>query len=281
MNEMSKAFLEALGYDAEPFGMFYTDREPEDGFAPKPGPPVSAELEQRGAIDWQAVRGAFSCVMGNLWLARKKNTAAYFEAARYGCLGGSFYLGFHRPQLDFVARYVSTGIPGIQVHGERYLRSPEVARRLFSQIPPRPAPARFCVFKPLSRFTDGEIPETVTFFARGEQLVGLGFLASFVTDDFEAVMSPFGAGCSSLTTWPLHYLGQGRHKAVLGGFDPSERRFLKTDEMTFTVPFEMYERFLARWPDSYLATDTWEGVRKKIARSREAWGEGGKAEHGK
>jgi len=278
MDESLRAFLEALDYDGEPFGMFYTDQEPPSGFAPKPGPALSMELEQSGGINWQEVWGSFSCAIGSIWLARKKNTAAYFEAARYGCMGGSFYLGFHQPQLDFITHYVSTGIPGTQVHGERYLRSPETVRRFFTEIAPRPAPKRFCVFKPLSQFAPGETPETVTFFGRAEVLSGLVFLASFVTDDFEAVMSPFGAGCSYLTSWPLHYLGQGRLKAVLGGFDPSERKFLKTDEMTFTVPYEMFGRFLERWPDSYLRTDTWQGVRKKIARSRDAWGE--QADHG-
>jgi len=274
MDARLKGFLEALGYDGEPYGMFYTDEEPTDGFAPKPGPPVSYELEQQGGVDWQAVWGSFSCVMGQIWLARRKNATAYFEAKRYGCLGGSFYLGFHQPQLDFITRYVSSGIPGTQVHGERYLSSPEVTRRFFTDIAPRPAPARFCVFKPVSRFAEGEKPETVTFFGRGEMLSGLGFLASFVTDDFEAVMAPFGAGCSYMTTWPFHYLKQGRLKAVLGGLDPSERKFLKTDEMTFTAPFEMYERFLDKWPASYLTTDTWQGIKKKIARSNKAWGEG-------
>jgi uncharacterized protein (DUF169 family) len=273
MSEALRAFLDVLGHDGEPFGMFYTDREPEEGFCPKPGPAVSMELERTGGVDWQAVWGSFSCVMGNIWLARKKNRAAYFDAGRYGCLGGSFYLGFHQPQLDFITRYVSTGVPGTQVHGERYLRSPEMVRRFFEEIPPRRAPARFCVFKPVSRFEGDETPETVTFFGRGEMLTGLCFLASFVTDDFEAVMSPFGAGCSYLTSWPLHYLKQGRPKAVLGGLDPSERKFLKTDELTFTVPLEMYRSFLEKWRESYLATPTWEGVRKKIARSREAWGE--------
>lgn len=273
-DERLSRFLEALGYDGEPYGMFYTDQEPAEGYAPKPGQPVSIELEQAGRMDWGQVWGTFSCVMGMLRLARRKNTAAYFEAARYGCLGGSFYLGFHQPQLEFIVHYVSTGIPGTQVHGERYLRSPEVVRRLFTEIAPRPAPKRFCVFKPVSRFGPGETPETVTFFGRPEMLSGLGFLASFVTDDFEAVMSPFGAGCSSMTTWPLHYLSQGRLKAVLGGFDPSERKYLDTDEMTLAVPFEMFERFLDKWPESYLTTDTWEGIRKKIARSREAWSQG-------
>ncbi|GFK93797.1 hypothetical protein NNJEOMEG_01631 [Fundidesulfovibrio magnetotacticus] len=274
MTDETKAFLEVLDLDGEPYGMHSTDEEPASGYSPKAGPPVSRELEQAGAMDWQAVWGSFSCVLGNLWLARRKNLPAYFEAARYGCPGASFYLGFHAPQLDFITCYVSTGVPGTPVHGERYLPDPATARRLFEEIPPRMAPARFRVFKPLSAFESGETPETITFFVRPEQLCGLGFLASFVTGDFEALMSPFGAGCACMTTWPLHYLSQGRLKAVLGGLDPSERKFLATDELTLTVPKALFDLFVERWRDSYLTTDTWAGIRKKIARSAEAWARG-------
>jgi hypothetical protein len=272
MSDRLSAFLEALGYSGRPYGMFYTDTEPSGGFVPKQGPAFSREMEQRGEVDFSSLFQNWSCVMGNIRLARQKDSAAYFDAVRYGCLGGSFYLGFHKPQLEFIAHYVSTGIPG-RSHGERYLPSPEVARRFFEVMDPRPAPARFCVFKPIDRFGGDEVPEVVTFFARGEVMSGLCTLATFVTEDFEAVVSPFGAGCSYVVTWPLHYLKQGKMRAVLGGWDPSDRKFLKTDEMTFSIPYQMYLQFIERWEDSFLLTDTWAGVKKKIARSREAWGE--------
>ncbi|MHC1713167.1 MAG: DUF169 domain-containing protein [Solidesulfovibrio sp.] len=263
----------ALGLSEEPYGIFYTDAEPAEGFAPASGPPLSLELEREGKVAWPEVFKNFSCVLGKLWLARKKRAPAYFEAARYGCPGGSFYLGFHQPQLDFITCYVSTGIPDTPVAGERYLSSPAAARRFFTQIAPRPAPARFCVFKPLSSFAPGETPELVVFFERGEVLTGLANLAAFVTDDIEVVAAPFGAGCSFMVTWPLYYLAKAQTRAVLGCGDPSARKFMKPDEMTFTVPYSLYEMFLARWQESFLTTDTWGVVKKKIARSKEAWGE--------
>jgi hypothetical protein len=119
----------------------------------------------------------------------------------------------------------------------------------------------------------GDHPELITFFARGEVLCGLNQLATFVTNDFEAVSSPFGAGCSNIVSWPLRYLSAGKLKAVLGGWDPSDRKFLKPDELTFTVPYEMFDRMVRRWPESFLKTPTWEIVRKKIDRSRRIWGE--------
>ena len=48
----------------------------------------TGEKEINGAIDWQAVFGQFSCVMGNIWRARKKKTNAYFSAEQFGCPGG-------------------------------------------------------------------------------------------------------------------------------------------------------------------------------------------------
>lgn len=267
------AFLEILGLREEPLGMFYSTREPAEGFSPQQAVLPTAEMEARGEIDWEATWSNFSCVIGHLWRARKLGKPAYFHQARFGCLGGAFYLGFLKPQLDTIAHYVSTGIPGI-LEGESYLESPEVTRRFFTEVDPRPAPEPMCIFKSLSRFDPEENPELVIFFARGEIIGGLHQLATFVTNDFEAVASPFGAGCANLVTWPLKYLGEGRLKAVLGGWDPSDRRFLKPDEITFTVPWEMFARMVTRWRESFLTRQTWGSVRKKIELSRKVWKEG-------
>jgi uncharacterized protein (DUF169 family) len=267
-----REFFDALGLDEEPMGMWYTDVEPEKGFAPEPLPLPDTEKEAGNAVDWQALWSEWSCVLGHIWRARKKRTTAYFDAEHFGCLGGAFFLGYLKPQLELIVHYVSTGIPGV-VEGERYLDSPEMTRKFYEYIDPRPAPKRFCVFRPLPQYGAGEEPELVTFFARPEVISGLHQLATFVTNDFHVVQSPWGSGCSDIVTWPLKYLRAGQLKAVVGGWDPSCRRYLKTDEITFTVPRELYERMLERWPESFLATKAWQTVKKKIIRSGKAWGE--------
>ncbi len=267
-----QAFGEILGLTEEPLGLYYTAVEPQEGFAPQAAVLPSAAMEAEGAVDWEATFANFSCVIGMLWRARKLGKPAYFDQARFGCLGGAFYLGFNKPQLEFITHYVSTGQPGV-FEGECYLDSPETVRRFFQLIDPRPAPARFCVFKQLSQFTPEEKPEVVIFFARAETIAGLNQLATFVTNDFEAVQSPFGAGCSNIVTWPLKYLERGQLKAVLGGWDPSDRRFLKPDEITFAVPYEMFHRMVSRWQESFLTRETWATVRKKIELSRKTWKE--------
>ncbi len=268
------AFLEALGYDETPFGFYYTDARPEGGYSPKPGVLPSLEDEKQGRVDWQALWQNFRCSLGVIWLARKKKTAAWFTAENFGCLGAALYLGFNRPQLEAIVHYVSTGVPGV-VEGERYLSSPEVTRNFFELLTPEPAPAKYAVFKPVTDFGEGETPLLISFFARAEVMSGLHQLAAFVTEDLEVVASPFGAGCTNLAAWPLKYLKDGQFRAVLGGWDPSCRKYLKTDELTFTVPLEMFEQMLARWTDSFLTAPAWQEMKKKIQRSRRAWGEAG------
>ena len=265
-------FLEILRLDEEPMGIFYTDEKPAEGFSPKPIDLPTREKEMKDEIDWQKVFGQFSCVMGHIWRARKKQTAAYFSAEQFGCPGGAFWTGFNKPQTETIIHYVSTGIPN-WTEGELYCDSPDNLRQIFEYVDPRPAPKPFCVVKPLSKFSQDEDPELIAFFTRPESLSGLHQLAAFVTNDPEVVASPWGAGCGAVIVWPIHYLSKGESKAVIGGWDPSARKFFKTDELSFSVPYQMFEDMLNRYDDSFLKTKSWATVQKKIERSKKTWGE--------
>jgi uncharacterized protein (DUF169 family) len=265
-------FLDTLGLDDEPMGMFYDDNKPLEGFSPKPTNLPTREKEKKGEIDWQETFSQFSCVIGHIWRARKKRTIAYFNEQQFGCPGGAFYLGYMKPQTETIIHYVSSGIPG-QMSGEMYCESPDELRRIFDTIDPVPAPKKYCILKPLHLFKSEEEPELIVFFARPETLCGLHQLAAFVTNDPEVVTSPWGAACTNIITWPRKYLTQGLNKAVLGGWDPSARKFFKTDELTFTVPYAMFNEMLERFEESFLTTQTWAVVQKKIVRSKKTWGE--------
>jgi len=270
----TKIFLEHLGLAEEPFGVYYDDTLPEKAFGPKPGIPISRELEDQGQLDMQEVFKTFSCIIGNIWLARKKHGAAYISSEEYGCPGGIFYSSMMKPNLRFIEYYVTTGFSGTPMHGERYLPSPEAMRKFLAKVDPRKAPAKYCIFKPLSTFSENEEPEFVIFFARPEVLSGLFTHTTFTTGEVDCVASPFGAGCTNIIAWPLYYKEQGVEKAVLGGFDPSARKFMKPDELTFTVPLSLYKKMLKALPESmFNVGGTWAGVRKKIRRSARVWRE--------
>lgn len=265
-------FIDILGITEEPMAMFFTDNKPANGYSPKPNDMPTREREENNEIDWPRVFGQFSCVIGNIWLARKKKTAAYFSSRQFGCPGGAFWLGFNKPQAETIIHYVSTGIPG-QMQGEHYCDSPDTLRRIFEYVDPVPATNEYCVFKPVSQFSENETPLLVSFFTRPESLNGLHQLATYVTHDPEVVASPWSAACGSLVVWPLHYLKKGQNKAVIGGWDPSARKFFKPDELSFTIPFVMFSQMLDQYKNSFLMSKTWKNVHKKINKSKKAWNE--------
>ncbi len=265
-----KALCRALGYDETPFGFYYTNTPPDGALMAAPCCLPSREDEQQGAVDWLSIRQHFSCIIKYIWRARVQGAAAGLSREQFGCLGGAFFLGYNAPQLEGIVHYVSTGIPGL-MEGERYIDSPANCRAFFEAIDPEAATATHAVFKPLDQFGKGEIPLLVLFFARPEVLTGLHQLVMFLTNDAQAVVSPFGAGCTNLVTWPLKYLAARETKAVLGGWDPSARQWFKPDELSFTVSYACYKEMVDRWPESFLTGHAWKTVRKKIEKSRAVW----------
>lgn len=270
LNAKTQRLMELLGHEEIPFGVCYADVKPE-GYGPKPGELFSREREAAGEIDWRNAFANFTCLVGSLWLARKKKKAAWISHEECGCMGGGFYSGVYGPYLDMNVFYVSTGLPGTPIEGERYLPSPESMRAFMDDCSPQLGKGRYCVLKPLDQFTDAESPLSVTFFARPEILSGLHSLAGYAAGNHNAVASPFGAGCTSIIAWPLVYEQRGVERAVLGGFDLSARKFLRTDELTFSIPPTLYRKMLDAMETSALTRDTWKGVRKKALKSDRAW----------
>ena len=101
-NDLEK-FLDILGLNEEPIGIFYTDDEPTEGFSPKAMPLPTREREIKNEIDWQATFGQFSCVMGLVLRARKMKKPAFFSAERFGCPGCAFWMGFMKPRHAFIS----------------------------------------------------------------------------------------------------------------------------------------------------------------------------------
>ena len=274
--EQSRELLELLGHDEMPLGIFYSDTKPE-GYGPKAGELLSRERELAGQIDWQKAFGNFSCCLGNVWLARKKKKAAWLSHEECGCMGGGYYSGLYAPYLETNVLYVSTGIPGTHIEGEHYLPSPESMHAFMKDCAPPPAPKKYCVLKALDQFEEGEIPLLVAFFARPEAMNGLHSLVSYTVGNHNAVVVPFGAACTSIIGWPQVYAQRGIECAVLGGFDISARKFMKTDELSLSMPLGLYRKMLERMPDSALVRHAWQGVRKKVLRSAQTWEKGSEA----
>ncbi|MFH1538071.1 MAG: hypothetical protein ABIH66_03875, partial [bacterium] len=86
-------FLELIGLDEEPLGIYYTDAKPAEGLSPEPAGLPTREKEMKNEIDWQTTFGRFSCVMGAYQAGADKKDGGVF-------LGGAVRL----PRRRFLAR---------------------------------------------------------------------------------------------------------------------------------------------------------------------------------
>ncbi len=251
------SFLKAIGLEEEPMGIFYTDEKPVEGYTPKKQTPLSKLYENHNEeVSW------ISCILAKIKIARLKNSTAYFDESHYGCLGGAFFTGLKKTYEEFEIDLISKGIPG-KMEGERYVDSRETGRKFYDAFEPPLATAKYLVVKPLSHFKSEQKPELVVFFVKNEILVGLNALTVFLTSDMNSVQTPFGVGCCSLISWPRKFLQQGKNKAVIGCCDVTCRKYLKKDELTFTVPYNLFLRMLTEWENSIINTSWWEKTRKR------------------
>ncbi len=169
-----------------------------------------------------------------------------------------------RPNIEY---FLSCGIPG-ELEGERYIKTPELARKYFGTMKPKPAPANYCVFKPVEHFQGGDVkPEVVAFFATPDILSGLFTLTNYALETTDAVYAPFGSGCSTILTYPLKEAEKEAPRAVIGMFDVSARPMVENETLTISMPYSVFSKLLENVFESFLQTESWKKVLNRINRT--------------
>jgi hypothetical protein len=151
--------------------------------------------------------------------------------------------------------------------GERYKKSPELVKEAMKYSPAFKAPARFIVFKRWDILERSDNPEVVIFFAQPDVLSGLFTLANFDEAEPNGVFAPFGSGCSSIVQYPYLEGRSERPRGVIGMFDISARPFVTKDMLTFSVPMIRFSRMIQNMDESFLITDSWQKVQKRIGQA--------------
>jgi hypothetical protein len=227
-----------------PICYYYTDRpQPED----------VEDTRQEGR-----------CLICNLGRVQAGHAYVY-DGSSPGCSGGKRYTGFSqelRPSFEY---FLSCGIPG-KMEGERYKKSPELVRQHLAQHPPFQAPGQYLVFKPWTRLTEDEDPLAVVFFATPDVLAGLFTLANYDVADPNGVIAPMGSGCASIVDYACEQARSDRPRCVLGMFDVSARPCVPDNVLTFAVPMKRFEQMVLNMDRSFLTTESWSLVEKRLAR---------------
>ncbi len=226
-----------------PLAFFYSDT------------PAGAELAQPSATQ--------RCLVCDLARVRH-GTPLAFDADSAVCGGAKRYLGFSaelRPGFEY---FLSCGIAG-QMEGERYKKSPELVTELMAHAAKLPASGRYIVFKRWDQLLPDDAPLVVVFFATPDVLSGLFTLTGYEVASTEAVIAPFAAGCGSIVQFPLLELAREPQRAVLGMFDVSARPCVPQHTLSFAIPLTKFARMVADMDESFLITESWAKVQKRIA----------------
>jgi uncharacterized protein (DUF169 family) len=256
-------------------------------------PPVAILLsDEKPEPATRFAEGKWGCLMWLLAGAVKGTTAAVDER-RFGCLGGGTGLGFGNQYeawpggIECFYDFLSMGIAGRGtaggelaekvrprlrrqsfehlVHGERYVKSPEVARRFVESLPTTRIPTRYVILKPLSQVDpEEEEPNSVLFLVNPNRLSALVVLANYEGPAGQNVIVPSAAGCQSFGIFTFREARSERPRAVIGMVDISARRYMNrqfgSDLLTFSIPFRMFLTMEANVPGSFLERDQWKEV---------------------
>jgi hypothetical protein len=206
------------------------------------------------------------CLIGELDRVRQGESLAFSNQA-ISCAGGKRYSGFSqhlRPNFEY---FLSYGIDG-KLEGERYKKTPELVKEQLRQHPEYTAPAEYLICKRWDCLEQRDEPLIVVFFTTADVLSGLFTLANFDESPSQGVIAPFGAGCASIIYHPYFESKSEHPRGVLGMFDVSARPHVEPGVLTFAVPWEKFVRMVGNMDESFLITDSWEKVRKRIAANK-------------
>ncbi|MEG1612091.1 MAG: DUF169 domain-containing protein, partial [Alistipes sp.] len=132
------------------------------------------------------------CVIGQLIKARNGRTLCLTPES-IACRGVGRYLSFRDGMFPGFAEFIAHNAAG---EGEHYRRTPEMVSAWMDSLAVLPIRGRKLIVKRWDKLEEEDQPDGVIFFAEPDVLSGLFTLAGFDDDRPDAIVAPFGAGCT-------------------------------------------------------------------------------------
>ena len=244
-----------------PLVAYYCDKKPATYIGPKGGFFIDIKKTSDILILFKKAKNLkeerkekFRCIFQFLAQTRKKHIPSVFDYENFGCPGCRFYLGFIKEIPMFNHYFISTGFPLLYI-GERIAPTSESSKKHADLLKGIKQKGKYVIFDSIENISFDVDPELVIFFCNADILSGLVGLIRFVTDEPDAVLSPFSSGCGSIFSWPIKYYQDGLEKAVLGVFDPAARPYMNKGDMTLSIPYSLFKKILSDYKRSFIYRD--------------------------
>jgi len=238
---ISKDIREKLGMNISPVGVLLTDSIPEDAF----------HFKKKGS----------GCIATMIYNSSKGKIIAFDENTT-GLPCSAFYLGYSDWIFDGIEQFLSNEC----VWGrepERFIKTPEMAKKFVDSYLHKPHRKGAVVFKPLEFFKGNEKPELVIFFVNADQISALQYLIGFEAPREERIVSRFASACMSIFTVPMEYAQRCEKKAVWGFHDISQRSKIPKEITSMTFTFPLFEEICQNLDESFLSTEHWEKLKER------------------
>lgn len=238
---ISLDFREKLGMNVSPVGVLLTDKLPEDAF----------HFKKKGS----------GCVANMIYNSAKGKIFA-FDKNTTGLPCSAFYLGYTDWIFEGIEQFLSNECAWGR-EPERFIKTPELAKKFVESYLRKPHRKGAIVFKPLEFFADDEKPKLVIFFVNADQASALQYLISFEAPREERIITRFASACMSVFTVPIEYAEKGEKKAVWGFHDISQRRKIPKEIMSMTLTYPLFEEICGNIEESFLLTEQWEKLKRR------------------
>ncbi len=235
-----------------PIAFFYTDDAPEEVFNPHP-----------------KSNNIFPCIIQFLNGVRRGHTLVLGRKSSHLCPGGLAYLGFKKMPTG-IEYFLSTGMPNSKpgdtlLAGERFKKTPEIAKTFYGNMPFKKHPAEYAVFMPLEKVNSEKYkPDLIIFFVNMDQLGGLVQLFNY--DTVDGIKVGLSSACGSVITEPLAEIGrQPVPRAVIGLLsDMFSRNHVEPEIASFTVTYDRLIQIYPQMDESFLHLESWQRILRRI-----------------
>jgi len=186
----------------------------------------------------------------------RKGTPISLTLDIIGCIGGKLYTGFSE---------MNERIPNFVSLKEKYKETPRMVLDFIDKLGISLLDKKYLNLAPINKIDSFQDIIGIIFFATPDILSGLTAWAFFDNNSEDAVTTKFGSGCSSIFAETAGENAKNGRRTFLGFFDPSARRYVESDILSFAIPMSRFKEMYDTMPQSCLFdTPAWSRVRDRI-----------------
>lgn len=223
-----------------------------EAFGEKPALPLAFWYSDEPIAQTERINGCFFKTIPEVLAG----TPVSLSVATLTCGGGKFYSGFAA---------MPERVPGFVSLTEKYKRTPEMVIDFLEKYGVPRTDRKYLNFARIDQIEVFDGIEGIVFFATPDMLSGLVTWALFDNNGDDGVSTLFGSGCSSIVTNAVIENSRGGRRTFLGMFDPSVRKCIDQNVLSFTIPITRFREMYGTMRETCLFdTHDWEKIRERI-----------------